>query len=90
MELMILRDPDPTERRFHRAHLAQMLAQGESLVVRAMLHGLPPNERGLSLPSLEAELHSLWLKQSQWYSELTDTHKRQMFQEVFGDQKPEA
>ena len=90
MEVMVLRDADPTEKRFHRAYLAQMIAQGESLVVRSMLHGLPQNEHGITIRSLEAELHSLELKQSQWHSGLTDTRKRELFQEVFGDPKSQA
>lgn len=90
MEIMILRNAAPTEKRFHRAHLAQVIAQGESLVVRAMLHGLPKNEQGITLDSMEAELHSLLLNQSQWYSEVTDPRKQQLFREVFGDEKSQA
>jgi hypothetical protein len=90
MEIMVLRDPDPTEKRFHRAYLTQIIAQGESLVVRSMLHGLPPNEHGITVPSIEAELDGLWLKQSQWYSEMSETRKKELFRELFGDQKSQA
>jgi hypothetical protein len=90
MEVMVLRDPEATEKRLHRACLAQMIAQGESLVVRTMLHGLPQNKHGITLHSLQAELDSLWLKQSQWHSEMTEVRKKELFQEVFGDQKSEA
>ena len=90
MELMVLQDPTPTERRFHRAHLAQIIAQGESLVVRSMLHGLPHNEHGIGLHSIEAELDNLWLRQSQWHGEMTDARKKELFQEVFSDQKSET
>jgi hypothetical protein len=90
MELMVLRDAARTEKRFHRAYLAQMIAQGESLVVRSMLHGLPQNDRGITMDSIDAEVTSLLLKQSQWYGEMTETRKKELFQEVFGDQKSEA
>src|SRR5438046_2334750 len=59
MEIMILRDADATEKRFHRAYLAQMIAQGESLIIRSMLHGLPQNDRGVATDSIDAELKSL-------------------------------
>lgn len=90
MEVLILRDLAPTDRRFHRACLAQVIAQGESLVVRSMLHGLPGNNLGITIDAVEAELHSLLLDQAQWYSEMTESRKRQLFREVFGDKEPQA
>ena len=90
MELLILREPAPTEKRFHQACLAQVVAQGESLVVRSMLHGLPQNDRGITIDAIEAEIHSLLLKQAQWYSAMSDTRKKELFQEVFGGEKSAA
>lgn len=89
-ELLVLRDPSPTEQRLHRACLAQLVAQGESLAVRSMLHGLPENSRGIKMDTIDAELHSLLLKQSQWYSAMSETRKKELFQEVFGGAKSAA
>jgi len=90
LDTMILRDSAPTERRLHRAFLAQIIAQGESLAVRSLLRGLPPNDKGITKDAIEAELESLLLTQDQWYSEMTEARKQQLFEEVFGDEKSEA
>jgi hypothetical protein len=89
-EMMVLQAPAASALRLHRAYLSQLIAQGESLVIRVRLHGLPPNHSGISLGAVEAELESLSLTHAQWHSGMTEARKHELFQEVFGEQKPEA
>jgi hypothetical protein len=89
-EMLVLQTPAAPELRLHRAYLSQLIAQGESLAIRARLHGLPPNNSGISLDAVEAELESLSLTHAQWHSGMTESGKHQLLQEVFGEPKPEA
>jgi hypothetical protein len=90
MQLMVLQDPTASDMRFHRAYLVQITAQGESLAIRAMLHGLPTNHSGISLGAIEAALESLSLTQAQWHSGMTETRKQDLVQEVLGEPKSKA
>ncbi len=88
--MMVLRTPAVADVRLHRAYLSQLTAQGESLAIRVRMHGLPPNNSGMSLGAVEAELESSSLTHGQWHSGMTEARKHQLFQEVFGEPNPEA
>jgi hypothetical protein len=61
MATLVRQGPSVTDLRFHRAYLTQITAQGESLAIRVMLHGLPANNSGITPGAIEAALEALAL-----------------------------
>lgn len=56
---MVLQAPTEADRRFHRAYLTQIIADGEELAILARLQELTPNLQGITLEAIEAELELL-------------------------------
>ncbi|MBI4660022.1 MAG: hypothetical protein HY735_14370 [Verrucomicrobia bacterium] len=58
-QFMVLQTPSETDRRLHRAYLAQIIAAGEELAILCRVQDLAPNSPGITLEAIEAELELL-------------------------------
>ena len=86
-ELMIVKEPTPEDRDFHKTILALLIGDGERL--RAALHaagGLRANESGINLADFEAALEHLYDTQAVWHGEMTAERKAEILQGVFHGQ----
>ncbi|MEK7676467.1 MAG: hypothetical protein AAB676_11615 [Verrucomicrobiota bacterium] len=83
-ELMILKEPRPEDRDFHKTVLALLIADGERL--RAALQaagGLSANESGISTADFGAALEHLYDTQAVWHGEMTSERKAEILRGVF-------
>ena len=58
-EFMVLQTPTEADRRFHRAYLSQIIAEGEELAIFCRLQDLTPNPQRITFEAIEAELELL-------------------------------
>ena len=83
-ELMILKEPGPDDRNFHKTVLALLIAEGERL--RSALERIgtvPANESSITRMDFEAALEHLYDTQAVWHGEMTAERKAEILQGVF-------
>lgn len=82
-DLMILKEPTPQDRDFHKTVLALLMAQGERLRAGLAAAGsLGENEAGITLADFESALEHLYNTQSVWHGEMTAERKAEICQGV--------
>jgi hypothetical protein len=83
-ELMILREPTPEDRAFHKAVLSLMIAEGERLRAALQAAGhISDEEGGISFADFEAALEHLYNTQAVWHGEMTAGRKAEILQGLF-------
>ena len=83
-ELMILKEPGPDDRNFHKTLLALLIAEGERLRSALERSGtLPANESSITRMDVEAALEHLYDTQAVWHGEMTAERKAEILQGVF-------
>ncbi|MBM3837709.1 MAG: hypothetical protein FJ398_07050 [Verrucomicrobia bacterium] len=81
-EIMVLQTPTEADRRFHRAYLTQIIADGEELSILARLQDVPPTPQGINLEAVEAELELLHATLAGEHY-LTSEQRQSILSEVF-------
>ena len=88
---MVLQDPTPTDLRYHRTWLATLIAEGERLVTEVLRDGeLPDNPAHIKPSDVEAAVESLRITEAEWYGEMSDARKAELWKGVFNVQEPGA
>jgi len=89
-ERMIEQEPTPTDLRYHRTWLATLIAEGERFATEIHLEGLAENPAGIKASDVEAAVETLRITETEWYSQLADVRRRQLWKGVFNVEKPGA
>ena len=89
-ERMIEQEPTPTDLRYHRTWLATLIAEGERFATEIHLEGLAENPAGIKASDVEAGVETLRITETEWYSQLADVRRRQLWKGVFNVEKPGA
>ena len=90
-ERMIEQEPTPTDRRHHRTWLATLIAEGERLVTEIQsAGGLQENIARIKPSDVESAVESLRITETEWYGEMSEIRKAELWKGVFGVEKPGA
>ena len=83
-ERMIERKPTLVDKRYHRAWLAALVAEGERLLTELRRGGgLPRNPVGIKLSDIEATVEELYDTQAEWHGSLKPAHRRALLKQLF-------
>src|SRR6266481_8126151 len=82
-ERMIEQEPTPTDLRYHRTWLATLIAEGERFATEIHLEGLAENPAGIKASDVEEADETLRITETEWYSQLADVRRRQLWKGVF-------
>ncbi len=88
-ERMLEHEPTTTDRRYHRTWLATLIAEGERVLTEIQIRGgLEENPAHIKASDVEAAVEALRINETEWYGELAEGRKAELWKGVFGVQKP--
>lgn len=88
-ERMIEHKPTPTDRRYHRASLAALIAEGERLLTEIRTEGgLPRNKAGIKFSDLAATVEELYDTQAEWHGDMKPQRRAELLKHIFNGPQP--
>jgi len=82
---IVLGNPTPRDKDYHRVILTGLLANGEKLLHGLMKHHeIDPNNVGIDLKDVQSSVNELRLSYAEWFSDMKGERKGEVLREVFG------
>jgi hypothetical protein len=82
---MVMAEPTPRDRHYHRTSLTGMLANGEKLLHELARHqDVDTKNVGIELSDVQASVEELRLSYAEWFSDMKPERKAAILKGVFG------
>jgi hypothetical protein len=83
-ERMLERKPSPRDKRYHKACVAGLIAEGERLLTEIRRDGaLPRNPARIKTSDIEATMEELYDTQAEWHGSLKSAQRAVLVKEIF-------